>query len=327
MFEPAASNPLAIRSSRSRARSTPSGLLHLIRTWASRGSLGMLRRVLGDGSVFDPGGSRPGGFRQVATVRRGLAEVRTLRGRGRPRHLQRPYRPRWRRRPPRPRRPDHHEGLGRADGQQRLSPGVHARPDEALLIDAANEPDRLAELVGLGRRRPAAHHGHHAPPLRPLAGPRRGGRGVPAPARSRTRSTPPSCRCPSTTRSSTATPCASVGSVPLEVIHLRGHTPGSIALVYRGRAGSHLFTGDSLFPGGPGKTRCPHDFASLMDDLEERVFGDAARTRRGSIPATATTPRSARSARTSPSGASAAGDVVGAPRSSTPWHARRTMTV
>ena len=56
-------------------------------------------------------------------------------------------------------------------------------------------------------------------------------------------------------------------------VHLRGHTPGSVALVYRDGAGSHIFTGDSLFPGGPGKTAGPPEFASLMDDLEERVFG------------------------------------------------------
>jgi glyoxylase-like metal-dependent hydrolase (beta-lactamase superfamily II) len=62
--------------------------------------------------------------------------------------------------------------------------------------------------------------------------------------------------------------------VPLEVVHLRGHTPGSIALVYRGDDGQHLFTGDSLFPGGPGKTWSPDDFVSLMDDLEERVFAE-----------------------------------------------------
>jgi glyoxylase-like metal-dependent hydrolase (beta-lactamase superfamily II) len=32
-------------------------------------------------------------------------------------------------------------------------------------------------------------------------------------------------------------------------------------------------TGDSLFPGGPGRTTSPTDFRSLMDDLESRVFG------------------------------------------------------
>jgi glyoxylase-like metal-dependent hydrolase (beta-lactamase superfamily II) len=66
-----------------------------------------------------------------------------------------------------------------------------------------------------------------------------------------------------------------VGEQTLEVIHLRGHTPGSIALVWRGPgdAGVHVFTGDSLFPGGPGRTTNPTDFTSLMDDLEERIFG------------------------------------------------------
>ena len=66
-----------------------------------------------------------------------------------------------------------------------------------------------------------------------------------------------------------------VGDQTLEVVHLRGHTPGSIALVWRGgdEAGTHVFTGDSLFPGGPGRTTNPTDFNSLMDDLEDRIFG------------------------------------------------------
>jgi glyoxylase-like metal-dependent hydrolase (beta-lactamase superfamily II) len=65
-----------------------------------------------------------------------------------------------------------------------------------------------------------------------------------------------------------------VGDCALEVIHLVGHTPGSIALLYRDPAGTaHLWTGDSLFPGGPGRTTNPRDFASLMGDLETKVFG------------------------------------------------------
>jgi len=64
-----------------------------------------------------------------------------------------------------------------------------------------------------------------------------------------------------------------VGDLRLSVIHLRGHTPGSVALVLHGADGSaHAFTGDSLFPGGPGKTTSPADFTSLMGDLEERIF-------------------------------------------------------
>ena len=69
-----------------------------------------------------------------------------------------------------------------------------------------------------------------------------------------------------------------VGAQELSVIHLRGHTPGSIALCYDAggelSATPHLFTGDSLFPGGPGNTEHdPKRFGQLMDDLEERVFG------------------------------------------------------
>jgi glyoxylase-like metal-dependent hydrolase (beta-lactamase superfamily II) len=67
------------------------------------------------------------------------------------------------------------------------------------------------------------------------------------------------------------------GDVTLDVVHLRGHTPGSIALAYRdvddpgGR--THLFTGDSLFPGGIGNTKQPgQSFASLIDDVTTRVF-------------------------------------------------------
>lgn len=65
-----------------------------------------------------------------------------------------------------------------------------------------------------------------------------------------------------------------VGSVSLGVIALRGHTPGSVAIRYDEPSGpTRLFTGDSLFPGGPGRTASPADFTSLMDDLEARVFG------------------------------------------------------
>ncbi|RJT79036.1 MBL fold metallo-hydrolase [Arthrobacter cheniae] len=59
----------------------------------------------------------------------------------------------------------------------------------------------------------------------------------------------------------------------LEAIHLRGHTPGSVALLYRDPHGpAHLFTGDSLFPGGVGRTTTADDFDSLIDDVTTRVF-------------------------------------------------------
>ncbi len=65
-----------------------------------------------------------------------------------------------------------------------------------------------------------------------------------------------------------------VGDVELEVIHIVGHTPGSIVLLYRDPAGTpHLFTGDALFPGGVGATfgNAEH-FRSLIDDVEHKLF-------------------------------------------------------
>lgn len=66
-----------------------------------------------------------------------------------------------------------------------------------------------------------------------------------------------------------------VGACRLTARHLTGHTPGSIALIYDDPDGHpHLFSGDCLFPGGPGRTTRPEDFASLMDGLEEKIFGE-----------------------------------------------------
>ncbi|MFI6329618.1 MBL fold metallo-hydrolase [Micromonospora chersina] len=65
-----------------------------------------------------------------------------------------------------------------------------------------------------------------------------------------------------------------VGDCALEVIHLKGHTPGSVALLYRDPSGvPHLFTGDSLFPGGVGNTeKDPERFGQLIDDVERKLF-------------------------------------------------------
>jgi glyoxylase-like metal-dependent hydrolase (beta-lactamase superfamily II) len=63
------------------------------------------------------------------------------------------------------------------------------------------------------------------------------------------------------------------GDCRLEVIQLTGHTPGSVALLYRDPVGGpHLFTGDSLFPGGVGRTENAADFASLISDVTSKVF-------------------------------------------------------
>lgn len=66
-----------------------------------------------------------------------------------------------------------------------------------------------------------------------------------------------------------------VGELVFDVIHLRGHTPGSIALALGGApagGATQLFTGDCLFPGGVGKTWEPGAFEQLLGDVRGRLF-------------------------------------------------------
>ena len=141
---------------------------------------------------------------------------------------------------------------------------------EALLVDAAAEPEKLLELVGdTDLRTVVTTHGHwdHHRAL-PQVVEATGAVTMAHPADAP--DLPVAVQQP-VEHGDTVT----VGDQALEVVHLRGHTPGSIALVWRGPgdAGTHVFTGDSLFPGGPGRTTRPENFTSLMDDLEERIFG------------------------------------------------------
>lgn len=65
-----------------------------------------------------------------------------------------------------------------------------------------------------------------------------------------------------------------VGAARLSVVHLQGHTPGSVVLVYADPTGeAHLFTGDCLFPGGVGKTwDDPVRFDSLLTGVQRHLF-------------------------------------------------------
>jgi glyoxylase-like metal-dependent hydrolase (beta-lactamase superfamily II) len=64
-----------------------------------------------------------------------------------------------------------------------------------------------------------------------------------------------------------------IGDSTLEVIQLRGHTPGAIAVYYDDPFGhGHLFVGDCLFPGGVGRTWSPADFDLLLGDVTSRLF-------------------------------------------------------
>ncbi|MGZ4772622.1 MAG: MBL fold metallo-hydrolase [Ilumatobacteraceae bacterium] len=64
-----------------------------------------------------------------------------------------------------------------------------------------------------------------------------------------------------------------IGALTFHVIHLQGHTPGSVALALdNADEATHLFTGDCLFPGGVGKTWQEGDFEKLLGDVSSRVF-------------------------------------------------------
>lgn len=138
---------------------------------------------------------------------------------------------------------------------------------EQVLIDAANEAPRLLELIGeAGLSTVVTTHRHmdHWMALEEVVA-KTGARSLvhveDAPG------------LPIVSETLAEGDTVAVGDCALEVIHIVGHTPGSIALLYRDPSGvSHLWTGDSLFPGGPGKTTNRENFSQIMADLQGKVF-------------------------------------------------------
>jgi glyoxylase-like metal-dependent hydrolase (beta-lactamase superfamily II) len=140
--------------------------------------------------------------------------------------------------------------------------------DEQLLIDAANEATTLVRLVNnsLAGVVTTHQHGDHwqalaevvaATGARTYAG-RLDAEGIPV----------------HTDTLVDDGDVIEVGEARLRAMHLVGHTPGSIALVYDDPKGHpHLFTGDCLFPGGIGNTqKDPERFASLYRDVTSKIF-------------------------------------------------------
>jgi hydroxyacylglutathione hydrolase len=59
-----------------------------------------------------------------------------------------------------------------------------------------------------------------------------------------------------------------VGGITLKIIHTPGHTPGCICL----HLGEHLIAGDTVFPGGPGRTRTPEDLQQEIDSIVNSLY-------------------------------------------------------
>lgn len=58
------------------------------------------------------------------------------------------------------------------------------------------------------------------------------------------------------------------GNTQLKVLHTPGHTPGSLCFL----TGKYLISGDTIFPGGPGKTWSPADFRQIIESITGKIF-------------------------------------------------------
>jgi glyoxylase-like metal-dependent hydrolase (beta-lactamase superfamily II) len=147
-----------------------------------------------------------------------------------------------------------------------------SRTGETLLIDAANDPELLVELVleyapKLALIVTSHQHFDHWQALEAVAS------ATGAPTAVHQLDAEPLPVKPD--RFLAGGDTVVVGDLVFDVVHLRGHTPGSVALALRPageRTATHLFTGDCLFPGGVGKTWEPGGFEELLGDVTSRVF-------------------------------------------------------
>jgi len=137
---------------------------------------------------------------------------------------------------------------------------------EAVLIDAGNEHERLLELCrGLGVRRVLETHGHwdHIGAIPQL---REAGYEVAV-----TSLDAPMLKDVGYDVFLDDAEVIEVGRIRLQAIHNPGHTPGSISFLVEGSP--VLFSGDTLFPGGPGATKFPGgDFDTIIRSLDDRLF-------------------------------------------------------
>jgi glyoxylase-like metal-dependent hydrolase (beta-lactamase superfamily II) len=135
---------------------------------------------------------------------------------------------------------------------------------DALLIDAANEHERLLELCQrLGVRSVIETHGHwdHIQAVPEL---RDAGYSVHVTAED-------AAMLPAYDEILEDESVIEVGRLRLHTIHSPGHTPGSMS--FRLDGAPILFSGDTLFPGGPGNTSFEGgDFDTIIASLDQRLF-------------------------------------------------------
>ena len=137
---------------------------------------------------------------------------------------------------------------------------------EAVLIDAANEHELLLEMCQqLGVRRVLETHGHHDH-IGAVAQIREAGYEVAVTAQDA-----PMLGDVGYDVFLDDAEVIEVGRLRLHAIHNPGHTPGSISFAVADTP--LLFSGDTLFPGGPGATKFPGgDFDTIIRSIDERIF-------------------------------------------------------
>jgi glyoxylase-like metal-dependent hydrolase (beta-lactamase superfamily II) len=138
------------------------------------------------------------------------------------------------------------------------------RTGDSVLVDAANEHERLVEMCRrLGVRQVLETHGHWDH-IQAVPAVREAGFEV-----SVTRAD--SGMLPSYDQLLEDDSVIEVGQLRIETIATPGHTPGSMCFFVRGTP--LLFSGDTLFPGGPGATKFPGgDFDAIITSIGERLF-------------------------------------------------------
>jgi glyoxylase-like metal-dependent hydrolase (beta-lactamase superfamily II) len=134
---------------------------------------------------------------------------------------------------------------------------------ESLVIDAPAEAKKILELLqGTRPRAILLTHGHldHTGALLPLK------TALKVPVAAHREDSPrlplkPDIFCTDGEK-------LALGAHEIEVFHTPGHTPGSLCFL----VGGVLFAGDTLFPGGPGRTQTPADFRLILESLSRKIF-------------------------------------------------------
>jgi glyoxylase-like metal-dependent hydrolase (beta-lactamase superfamily II) len=143
---------------------------------------------------------------------------------------------------------------------------------DAVLIDAANEHEQLLELCQrLNVKRVLETHGHwdHIGAVSQM---REAGYSVAV-----TSADAPMLKDVGYDVFIDDAEVIEVGNLRLDAIHNPGHTPGSVSFAVQGAP--ILFSGDTLFPGGPGNTTFEGgDFATIIDSLDNKLFRYPAST-------------------------------------------------